>query len=906
MFLRIKLFCCVAAVLATTATAQTTADLGTELRLVYRSQAPDGALRLEGLAAFYARYPVLATFALDECRRRPNAALASQSAAAVSRYYDFLFGTYDRDHDLLVETTVRDAGGHSVEVEDIGFNALLSMDMLSLAALHVDIRRPFRALYWYQGARLVQDAVVYAGFDPAANYFFPIAAAGGAPVKQYRALSILPLLFRGEVGDNHATTVIREYLLDPTARAPESPYAVLAGPAAEWVDDTVTSGHVLEALLMIEILESRGFTAEANTFRTQAVSAAINGLAGADGGPSAHHRHLVDLLEHGDAGAFRSHVLPLDLFAALIQTSDALEDEELVRLLSAVESAHRWLSVPPDQFTVGDATAADMAVRTIYRAVSSARQRLDDRSLFPSEAYRATGTDPNQAMRYVIDDVVATVREIDNRVFERRFARAGLHLTPTLLREKSVAGGAVEVKWTIGVHNEPLTLRRLSVTVGDNTAVLIDEDSPLTLVPGRSETLRSDWIIDRDRVGSLEAVTLTTSVDAGDALRGRAHFVRSTYVDHPVEVAAVFGSGRMLRGETLPIDIVIHKKTPEAASVRFEWFSPTGLHLVEGRTGEYAMPAEQDSATLALNVVVPSPCRPGRFPFKLKFYANGIDLGLVSSSLFKPYSWLFAGPFEAGRNPMATTYPPQKGIEILDTYRGARGTIRWRVVDDGIYQDGDVIEMRHLMGTAGVGFLHTVVETEFQTTMPVLLSSTAPAALYVNGEPVLTAGEARTGAVAGAPVYARADFASGENEILIKVAGDRSARLSFQLGDENSDASYTFNNDLEEILDGYATLVRRNSGHEDEPRESQKVVTLRYQNPAARSVAVIGTFNGWSPDRARMHALDDGTWEIVLTLPPGKHAYRFLVDGRDQVLDPDNDTVEPDGFGGKNSVIVVE
>jgi hypothetical protein len=186
--------------------------------------------------------------------------------------------------------------------------------------------------------------------------------------------------------------------------------------------------------------------------------------------------------------------------------------------------------------------------------------------------------------------------------------------------------------------------------------------------------------------------------------------------------------------------------------------------------------------------------------------------------------------------------------------------------------------------------------------MPVLLSSNAPTDLFVNGEPVLHTGRdgSRT------TVYARVSFTRGTNDLLIKVAGDRSTRLSFHLGDENSDATYTFNNDLGEILDGYQALVRRNRGHGDQAREAQKVVTLRYQNPSAQSVAVIGTFNGWSPDNARMRALNDGTWEIVLTLPPGRYAYRFLVDNREQVLDPNNDAVEADGFGGKNSVIVVE
>jgi 1,4-alpha-glucan branching enzyme len=69
---------------------------------------------------------------------------------------------------------------------------------------------------------------------------------------------------------------------------------------------------------------------------------------------------------------------------------------------------------------------------------------------------------------------------------------------------------------------------------------------------------------------------------------------------------------------------------------------------------------------------------------------------------------------------------------------------------------------------------------------------------------------------------------------------------------------------------------------------------------------VIGTFNGWSPDQSPMRRLESGVWEIVLSLPPGKHSYRFLVNNRVQVVDPMSRTLEPDGFGGENSILFVE
>ena len=262
---------------------------------------------------------------------------------------------------------------------------------------------------------------------------------------------------------------------------------------------------------------------------------------------------------------------------------------------------------------------------------------------------------------------------------------------------------------------------------------------------------------------------------------------------------------------------------------------------------------------------------------------------------------MFAGPFAKGKNAMAATYPPQRDLRVVDTYPGPHGKVAWRIMGDDAYNDNGEIVGRRLIKSPGITFLHSVIEIEEEMTLPVIMSSTSPAELFVNGQPVLQCGD--DGA---SPSYARVDLTRGTNAFLVKVACDLSTRISFNLGDENNPGAYDFNNNLAEILDGYATLLRRQQGGDDEPLEAQKVITLRYENATARTVSVIGTFNGWSPDRSPMRAVSVGTWEIVLTLPPGKHSYRFLVDNREQILDPSNESVESDGFGGQNSVIVIK
>jgi putative ABC transport system permease protein len=54
----------------------------------------------------------------------------------------------------------------------------------------------------------------------------------------------------------------------------------------------------------------------------------------------------------------------------------------------------------------------------------------------------------------------------------------------------------------------------------------------------------------------------------------------------------------------------------------------------------------------------------------------------------------------------------------------------------------------------------------------------------------------------------------------------------------------------------------------------------------AKKVALIGTFNGWNPDR---HILEKrgNQWQCQILFPPGRYSYRFVVDGQ-EICDPGN------------------
>jgi 1,4-alpha-glucan branching enzyme len=75
--------------------------------------------------------------------------------------------------------------------------------------------------------------------------------------------------------------------------------------------------------------------------------------------------------------------------------------------------------------------------------------------------------------------------------------------------------------------------------------------------------------------------------------------------------------------------------------------------------------------------------------------------------------------------------------------------------------------------------------------------------------------------------------------------------------------------------------------------------------PKAISVAVAGSFNGWDAGAHRLAGPDEhGIWTVTLPLPPGRYEYLFVINGTEWAADPSAPAVD-DGFGGRNSVIVV-
>jgi hypothetical protein len=83
-------------------------------------------------------------------------------------------------------------------------------------------------------------------------------------------------------------------------------------------------------------------------------------------------------------------------------------------------------------------------------------------------------------------------------------------------------------------------------------------------------------------------------------------------------------------------------------------------------------------------------------------------------------------------------------------------------------------------------------------------------------------------------------------------------------------------------------------------------VAFGLQLANAKSVSVVGDFNGWDPTATPMERVGGtGAWSATLLAKPGRHLYAFMVDGTTLMADPRAARAKSTDFGGDASVLMV-
>jgi hypothetical protein len=268
------------------------------------------------------------------------------------------------------------------------------------------------------------------------------------------------------------------------------------------------------------------------------------------------------------------------------------------------------------------------------------------------------------------------------------------------------------------------------------------------------------------------------TVEDAAGSRARYYVERSVYAHAPVGILARFPRGRIITGSRVPIELDMTRRARNSEPTKYYWFSPSGLRLTEGNQGSFAF-GPDDTAKVILNVEIPTPCRPGVFPFTLKFLSGEREAGTIQASLFKPYQWTFLGAFAGGN--LDKKFPPENGVALLNAYDAGKRKIQWLPVPRSACGPRGDVSMQRLVEAPGVSYLYTVVAVAYETDIQARLVSTAPAALFVNGRRVL-ANTSAAGDSTAATVHLHAD----KNHILIKIVGSATTSRSCSMATKNS------------------------------------------------------------------------------------------------------------------------
>ncbi len=889
-------------------------DLKARLDHLFAKQQRSGEIVFEGDDTLFYHHPVMATLALEAFRPTRDLAFLQRAHGALKGYFNYLLVYHDADKDFLIERASTEGAGVPGDTEDVGFNTLFALDMLSLSQICVELGMPVDALFWYRGMTVVSRNLVKQCYDPGTGYFYSSHAAGPSDGRDVYGLGAAATYFRSELGDEIPLLAIRRYLFSTEKTFPEEPAHYVSWEfSPSELENVSPASRMLRSLVLLGAIESNGMADEASRLAA-GIRAKMGAAVPSDAqSPAAGETYRYLSCRLGSSGPYElfPKFQELPVLDMLVFEKSLLDPQRTAVLRRSLVEVGRFVSIAPDTSNSPQAPpdgvnpdSIEKDIREIYFSVSLLRDKWKSRTLFtPADRSSLPGFDLYAAASELMNDVVETLKLAENRLVEARWKREGFVFDAALEQANVGPGEPVRIRFAVSCSTTAQNIRSIVIFRQQAIDTVMASPSPITLNPGeREREYQYVYPAPKNKKASLVPIDFSAEVRFDGSRRERFHFHKAVYVSRAVTCAVRFPEGTTLSGGTVPVEVLVTKHLPVGASIQVQWYSPAGLKPAEGRSVEAWMPERVTEASVILNVLVPNPCRPGSFPFTLKIFANGEEAGTVSSNLFKHYQWLAVGPFPGKSDALDFRYPPELRVNLLDTYPGALGQLTWQTLPVKSYADDGRLTLGNLIPDGSVGFLYTVLETAASRVSKVLFESDDPAVLYVNGEAVCRS----TGGGSPSRQRARVSLKAGLNNVLIKTVSSGAPAVFFQLGAEEDLMSDEFNNNLWELVDGYQELVDRDRDRRPEGEQVQRRVTITYRDSDATAVSVVGSFNGWSAAQSSMRKNKYGEWEISLFLSPGRYTYRFLVNDTVEVVDPASAYTEPDGYGGQNSVLYIQ
>lgn len=451
---------------------------------------------------------------------------------------------------------------------------------------------------------------------------------------------------------------------------------------------------------------------------------------------------------------------------------------------------------------------------------------------------------------------------------------------------------------------DTLVASQFYVQVGENRWKMMESSQVVTLAPGGAP-LSYEGKVSLPPATGPGIITLPCTIDFLSAgRRVEIHRVASVAVIKEYDVAIEMPEGRRIAERPIPVEISLTYKPDHDIQGTVE-----GTFLREFVTkpplpARFLVSKESERTDLTLTVAPRGLVSPGRYPFSLTVALDGTPVALLEESLVRPFRWLSIGPFAGADQAMRDALTFQ--ADLLKTYTTADGrSLRWKEAPPAAIDAEGSLWPQRLYGKlpARCMLLYTAVDAPARMKLTWRLATKNGSLLWINSEP-LVPGPGERPDETGGPVELR----KGPNSFLIAVSWDESPdRVLFELSDEAGLPPTGMSNELDAIVDGYDRLTAPESEKKAEKPAADQIRSVRitYTSASATEVSIIGSFNNWEPGATLMTKEAKGGWAASLQLRPGRYTYKLLVNRKQKIVDPSNPVTEPDGFGGRNSVLEV-
>jgi len=484
-------------------------------------------------------------------------------------------------------------------------------------------------------------------------------------------------------------------------------------------------------------------------------------------------------------------------------------------------------------------------------------------------------------------------------LLSEKFSRSsGIMARVELPIDRIEIGKKIPFKAEVRTIRDTLIINYAYVQIGDFRWKMSTKEE-LTILPNNPPlSFSSEFALPQAPGPGLRSLPIFFDLNC-NGKRLELHSLESVYLSKQSKVTISFPSGKKLEpGKTLTIELAVRYPSEQSIRGKVE-----GSFLKEIETNP-ALPAgflinkNKLITFLPIKVKQKGKVPPGRYPFSIAVSVGNEDIGYFSDEFIKPFNWLYLGPLSVEE--LKNSSPLSFQNELLKEFTLNSGrVVRWQLLPEQAIDSNGKIAPGLVTGKCNGDciLLYTAFDMQSARQIHWRIETDAEFNIWLNSEP-LTRPQTKT---TGGSMLLR----KGINTILLQLCckGDWS-RTNFYVGDDNWLPIFGMNNDLSRSIDGFEHISSEGLARESKKGKLREVkFSLDY--PEASTVSVIGTFNNWDPLANPLIKDNDGVWKTTVYLAPGRYSYKFLIDKKTKITDPSSQVLEPDGFGGFNSVLIV-